>query len=312
MKDWSVGIKIVDSLLVKSAEKKLTKTKKSFLTLVLSDGRDDIIANMWDYNEDFVPEANTVIKVLAKVGEYMGKQQLTIDSFGVEEDADIAQFLPRGNFDIEEYLQKARLLIAGIKDQDLLQLTTNLFERHIPLWKIAPSANGIHHAYLGGNLKHSVDTCCKAKAIAEITNGCNIDLCVAGAILHDIGKLFTYKFDQAIIGMTEEGILKDHIIIGIQMLEVYRVPSNGKILNILEHIIASHHGERAFGSPVTPKFAEALIVAQADLLDARLASLEEECSKSNGSHTTGKIWIFENHPMYTQEFICSILPKGEI
>jgi hypothetical protein len=46
-------------------------------------------------------------------------------------------------------------------------------------------------------------------------------------------------------------------------------------LELLQHLLLSHHGEREKGSPVTPKILEALILHHLDDMDAKMAALSE-------------------------------------
>ena len=52
-----------------------------------------------------------------------------------------------------------------------------------------PAGMRLHHAYIGGLLQHSVDVAVLAIAMAESIGGVDKDLIVAGALLHDVGKL---------------------------------------------------------------------------------------------------------------------------
>src|SRR5262249_33088723 len=102
--------------------------------------------------------------------------------------------------------------------------------------------------------------------------GARRDLVVAGAILHDIGKLDELSYELATT-YTLEGNLLGHITIGVGLVrdtarEIPDFPS--ELLLEVEHIILSHHGSRENGSPVEPMTVEAFIVAAADELDSRI------------------------------------------
>ena len=68
----------------------------------------------------------------------------------------------------------------------------------------------LHHAYIGGLLQHSVDVAVLAIAMAESIGGVDKDLIVAGALLHDVGKLreisasmgFPYTTDGRLWGIS--------------------------------------------------------------------------------------------------------------
>jgi 3'-5' exoribonuclease len=98
------------------------------------------------------------------------------------------------------------------------------------------------------------------------------DLLIAGAILHDIGKLQELSYDFA-TDYTVEGNLVGHIAIGVGMLRdlVRARPDFPPGLAVeLEHLILSHHGAKEMGSPVEPMTIEAFLLAAADDLDAKI------------------------------------------
>jgi 3'-5' exoribonuclease len=107
----------------------------------------------------------------------------------------------------------------------------------------------------------------------------DVDLAVAGALLHDLGKVTAYRLSPA-PEMTLEGSTVDHIALGYAQLREYarRFELDQRIALSLEHILLSHHGSREFGSPVLPETSEALIVAAADQLDFQLFCWKEAVS----------------------------------
>lgn len=155
---------------------------------------------------------------------------------------------------------------------------------NINLWKVIPAAQKNHHTYVGGNLKHSVNVAEKAKALADVIQNENSDLCIAGRLLQDFGKLWIYYFDGATIEITNEGRMLNHIVIGIRELEKYRNVENSKVMDFLQHIIASYHSKLEWGSPTTPLFMEAWIVAAADMLDMRMEVINEMNNKIEGDY----------------------------
>ena len=135
-----------------------------------------------------------------------------------------------------------------------------------------PAATKLHHAYPSGLAKHSLGVCKTALAIWKAYQGenCRVDALVAGALLHDIGKLSEYKSDGE---RTIYGDLIPHSIDGYQKILSAAIslgcnPENDMDFIILAHIILSHHGKLEFGAPVLPNILEAQIIHKADELDA--------------------------------------------
>ena len=94
---------------------------------------------------------------------------------------------------------------------------------------------------------------------------------IAGGILHDIGKIYEFSYDQ-LIDYSDEGRLIGHIVMGVEMLDkkIDAIPDFPPQLSLeLRHILLSHHGEFEFGSPKRPKTMEALVVHYIDDLDAK-------------------------------------------
>ena len=109
------------------------------------------------------------------------------------------------------------------------------------------------------------------------------DLLIAGALLHDIGKLQELSYETA-TDYTLEGNLVGHIVIGVGMLrdavrEQGNVPE--ELVIELEHLILSHHGALELGSPVAPKTIEAFLLAAVDDLDAKLHQVQRHLDEDD-------------------------------
>jgi len=147
-------------------------------------------------------------------------------------------------------------------------------------FKTAPAAVSHHHAYVHGLLEHTVSVAFAAYRLAEYYRSTSypldVEVTVAGALLHDIGKLGTYKLSPS-PEMTIPGVVHDHIAIGFadfsQLASEFGLDEDTK--NALGHIILSHHGCKEYGSPVLPATPEALIVSAADELDFKLFCYED-------------------------------------
>jgi 3'-5' exoribonuclease len=150
-------------------------------------------------------------------------------------------------------------------------------------FKAAPAAKQMHHAYLGGLLEHTLSMAVLADKIAGHYKGVDRDLLVAGALLHDIGKIREFRFDSH-IDYSDEGRLLNHITIGVWMMEekIKTIPnfSEEKAL-LLKHMLISHHGSRAFGSPEPPKTIEAVLLNYIDEIDSKIQGIREFMGREN-------------------------------
>jgi 3'-5' exoribonuclease len=142
-------------------------------------------------------------------------------------------------------------------------------------FSVAPAAVMNHHAYAHGLLEHSVTVTETARAVAEhyktVYPTIDVSIVIAGALLHDLGKIASYAMTP-VPEMTLQGAVLDHIALGYaeftKLAEEAKLPPEVAVQ--IGHIMLSHHGQKEFGSPVLPVTLEALIVASADELDFRL------------------------------------------
>ena len=179
--------------------------------------------------------------------------------------------------------------IASIEQPQLRELVSRLVERYADRLRVWPAAVKVHHDYRSGLLEHVLKIIEVVVAQAE-AYGVSRDLLIAGAILHDIGKLEELSYDLATT-YTVEGNLVGHITIGVGMVrdtarEIADFPRD--LLLELEHLILSHHGSRENGSPVEPMTIEAFILAAADDLDAKIHQVRRHIAEddTDGRFTT--------------------------
>ena len=127
----------------------------------------------------------------------------------------------------------------------------------------------------------------------------NVDLVVAGALLHDIGKVDAYTIGPGGFTYTPCGLLVGHVVLGVMMLERrlaaagVGVCSEGQLLD-LQHMILSHHGKLEFGSPVEPMTVEAEILHWADEESAKatdmLEALDDADAFPDGGEVSKRVW----------------------
>ena len=137
-----------------------------------------------------------------------------------------------------------------------------------------PAAVKLHHATRGGFLEHTLNVVSMGKAVAARYDKLDAELIVAGAILHDMGKLTELETGKLGVASayTAQGQLLGHINIGMAEVraaaELLQVPEETAVL--IEHMLLSHHGQPEFGSPKLPMFPEAEVLSTLDRLDAQL------------------------------------------
>ena len=189
---------------------------------------------------------------------------------------DITNLLPKGNFNEQEYITRLQNLIKTVRNPGLRALLETIFSGNIyDKFIMNPAGMRMHHAYIGGLLQHSVDVAGIAIALAEQIGNVDKDLVVAGALLHDIGKLREIS-SQIGFPYTNEGRLLGHIAMSIIIVQeaAAKLKLPAARLEQLQHILLSHHGDKEKGSPVECATKEAFIVHYADEIDAIMNQFE--------------------------------------
>jgi 3'-5' exoribonuclease len=254
---------------------KETRAKKPYLTLELTDGTDSITGNYWDWLGKDIPAVNDILNVNCVVSEWNGTKQLTIKGLTRNTEKTLMDFSPETDISIATVYKDAYTLASTICNDTLRTLTLAILEELRMAWATVPGAKKVHHNYAGGTLVHSYSVAKIAAAIAENVDGADYDLVVAGALLHDVGKLFTYELNGLSIDLTTDGNLYDHTFIGAEFVGNFAEShvntddaSTYRVVRLLRHIILSHHGRKEYGAVVEPACIEAYIVHFADYIDA--------------------------------------------
>ena len=139
-------------------------------------------------------------------------------------------------------------------------------------FRVCPAAKGVHHAYVGGLLEHTLSVFRLCRRIADQYPELDRQALLAGALFHDFGKIREFSGGLA-NDYTDEGRLLGHLMLGVEMLAPYLAKSglDEGLQRHLKHLILSHHGELQFGAVRQPHTAEALALHYADNLDAKMA-----------------------------------------
>ncbi len=96
---------------------------------------------------------------------------------------------------------------------------------------------------------------------------------MAGAILHDLGRLLEWESGALTTEPTVPGRLLGHLLLSRDLVrDTARELGNvdPEVLQLLEHVILSHLNHPEWGSPRLPLMPECLILHHADDLDAKM------------------------------------------
>jgi len=255
-----------------------TKTGKSFVGFRLKDRTGSMEARVWENGEQFFSafKSGDAAWLSGTAESFQGRIQLKVTEAQPlhQDNLDPSLFVAASPFDLEEMYVDLTGLARSVADPDLKGLLIDILSDQdlSARLKRAPAAKRFHHAYAGGLLEHTLAVTRAASALAALYPALHRDLLLAGAILHDLGKV--REFDLGLSGdYTSEGRLLGHLVLGVTMLEeklALRPEFPQGLALLLKHLIVSHHGEYELGSPRKPKIIEALALHLLDDLDAKL------------------------------------------
>ena len=293
--------------LVKTLEKKMTAKGVPFLDFTLADSSGEIGAKLWDYKEELqgIFELNTLVKVRGTLVPFNDVQQLRIDKIRPvtpEDNVRIEDFVPSADVDGELMYEELLRTADSFSDKDLQALVQKLLETYREQLLYWPAAFRLHHAVRGGLLYHTLSILRLAERAAELYPFVDRDLLLTGVILHDICK--TEEFHASSLGIasgyTAEGTLIGHLVRGAIVVE--RVGTElglpKETLVLVQHMLISHHGDPEYGAAARPMFLEAELLAQLDLLDARVYEVMQAQSGVAVGEFSIRQWALENRKIY--------------
>jgi len=284
VRDFEPGLELDQVLLVREAERRPRHDGGEVLRLVLGDRTGGVVAMVWDdlARATEVCRAGSPVHVVGRfeVHQRWGAQiavcGLRPPMAGSYDPADLYDGPPQP---VERMEADLRGLVATVQNAHLRRLLDVFFGERSETWalyRVAPAAKRYHQAYLHGLLEHCLTVAQAVGAISAIFPGIDRDVAVTGALLHDIGKLEAYTHDGP-IDLTDDGRLQGEIPLGYYRVRRLIEDLDGfpeSLAQSVLHIILSHHGALAYGSPVVPCSREATLVHMIDNLGGRLGSFD--------------------------------------
>lgn len=228
-------------------------------------------------------KADSIVHVQGRVGMYNERLQLTTNEPFIievlkEGQYNEADFIKPAKKDINAMYSKLLEVIESVENPKIKELLEKIFkDKDMEIkFKNHPGAIDIHHNWVGGLLQHTLEVLDYCKISWELFPELNKDLLIAGALLHDIGKLEEIGVTTRIKG-TKRGQLISHLVLGSIFVskKCNEVGMDEELESKLLHIVVSHHGKTEFGSPKEPMFPEAVAVYYADELSSKIAEMIE-------------------------------------
>jgi 3'-5' exoribonuclease len=263
----------------------MTRTGTPYLALALRDRTGTIAARAFRDADGLSGrfERGDLVRVCGRVERFRDEAVIEVHDIaravaggdgpdGAAEDVDPARFLPVAYRDLDELDGFLEHLAREVYDRRYRTLLESLLsDRELrAAWRRAPCTRAGHHAYLGGLLEHTVAVATLAVEICQQHSRLNSDLLLTAALVHDLGRTreFTYGAE---IGLTEEGRLLGHLVIGDRLVSerAALVDLDHSRRLALLHCLLCHHGPSSapggrFGS------VEALALYRINALDASI------------------------------------------
>ncbi len=317
LSDLAAGQEADFFALLTAKEELTTREGKPYFKVTFRDACREVSFPIWQDSAWAVDcrqswAAGVFYKLRATYRETNFGPQLEIKKIRAVIDADAAEgfnplmLQPKSRFDpVEMFDELVEIARQKITDKALQRLTCDILKANREMLLTLPAARKNHHAYVGGWLEHTLSVTRTCVHLANKYDDYYPDLqprldksvVVAGAILHDIGKLREYREEPTGAVYTAEGALIGHMLQGRDIVREFaadrKLPE--ETLLRLEHVIIAHQGRPEWGAPKVPMTPEAMIVHYADDLDAKYAMLYTTLrdDKSPGPMTSKKNQLYQ-------------------
>ncbi len=284
---------------LQSRATRTTKNNKPYLELVFADSSGNFHFKVWSdspvYQQaEALPEGDVF-----RIEGRWTQSQYGLDSrdisFHQPDEKALADFYA-GDPIIREKQERdyaeIRNLCDSITDPRLHALCGVFFDQLGDRFRRTAAAKRNHHARRGGLVEHVAQMMRSAAALSPVYPELNRDLLLTGVLFHDSGKLWENSYPEHGFSQTLSlhGEMMGHIPLGIELVnklwrDLMDLPEAAGWAGLkptaedtrlhLLHLIGSHHGEYAFGSPVLPRTPEAFALHYIDNLDAKLEMIRD-------------------------------------
>jgi 3'-5' exoribonuclease len=279
------------------ARENVTKGGKPYLELEISDGTALEKFKIWEDSDayDSCHDLQDGDCIRLDGSFFRNQYGLNVDRIRVrwlekQEIAELFAGTPERRAAMERDWADIEALVEAMTDPRLRLLCRTFLQEHGEKFRRAAAARDYHHARRGGLLEHTAQMMRCGAALETAYPRLNWDLVRAGVLFHDCGKLWEmdYQPQGFLSPITTVGELLGHITIGIELVnKIWRTleaapeftgpaaPPRELVREHLLHLLASHHGLREYGSPVTPRTPEAWMLHHIDNIDAHLEMISQ-------------------------------------
>lgn len=297
-------------LLLTAKETLTTRDGKPYFRVSFRDANREVSFPLWndscwtaDCRDAWVPGNFYKVRAIYQDTPYGPQLEITKIREVIERDKadgfDPDMCLEHSRFDPDSmFAELVSIAEQHIEQPELSHFVVGLLKQYRDPILRFPSAKKMHHAFIGGYLEHVLSVTRSCVYLANkyddyynyLKPRLDKDLVVAGAILHDIGKLRELESRPEGTLYTVAGELIGHILQGRDIVRETAAQQelSADTLLRLEHIIVSHQRLAEWGSPKPPMTPEALIVHYADDLDAKFHMMAQILVNDTSSPMTSR------------------------
>ena len=295
LRECQVGETFAGFVVVRRKELRMRRDGEPYLVLEFGDRSGRLSGNIWEDGQRLYGELEEggIVKLQGVIEQYRDTRQVAVKRLrraGPDDTVDPADLLPASEIDPAEALEKLGRIAGTIGTPHLRALLLSFLEDgdFTARFCRAPGGKLWHHNRIGGLIEHTLSLCRLCRILARLYPEADRDLLIAGAILHDIGKVEEYRYDT-FIDYSDRGRLVGHITLGAQWVAGRAAGIDGfppDLLDRLIHLILSHQAEH--GSPVQPSTREAFLLHYADQIDSKMDAFR----RISGELSEGERWKF--------------------
>lgn len=291
-----VGEETEITVFLTDANQTANKYSNRWIDLVVCDRTGSTTLKLWaeamSENMDPTELIGSPVVVAGQIDLWQDRGGMNVISIRKAEEGtyNMSDFFPSLDEKDENYLlSRLDILIGLVSDESMRSLLKLIFSESRQK-KMASKCGGTnHHAYFGGLLSHLVQTAELAKAAADMYSvtgpyrrKVNTNLVIAGALLHDVGKLTTLSDIPG--KLSERGFNLDTATESVLYATMYndKLSKKVKCLGPLDHIIL------ACGK-TKPRSLEAIIVSNADVMSSQVDAYGLAFADESGLQRGGTI-----------------------
>ena len=249
-------------------ERLRTRNGAAYLALELVDPSGRIDARVWNDVEllDARFAEGDAVRVLGRVERFRDRLQLDVRTLEPAQDVDPGAMAPVLRRDADELEGFLEFLAAEISHRGLRAAVARVLDAEtLAAMRVLPATLDAHHEYAGGLLEHTVGVATLCRETAQLHQRLRVDLLLAAALLHDVGRTRELGRGPA-FRQTDEGRLLGHVHLGLRLIEERTPALDPSVRAQLLHAVSCHHDARA------TRTAEAAVLYHANQLDAVAAT----------------------------------------